>query len=47
LLEAKMGNNNKLVVVAFFSSIGVVAKKAIAAIVTFFKCFASKKAMAC
>jgi hypothetical protein len=42
-----MGGNNKLVTVTFFSSIGVVAKKAITIVVTFFKCFIAKKAMAC
>jgi hypothetical protein len=31
----------------FFSSLGVVAKKAIAVVITFFKCFATKKTMAC
>jgi hypothetical protein len=28
LLEAKMGGNNKLVAITFFSFVGVVAKKA-------------------
>jgi hypothetical protein len=43
-----MGNNNKLAAITFFFSfIGVVAKKVIATVITFFKCFATKKAMAC
>jgi hypothetical protein len=46
LLEAKMGDNNKLNVIAFFFSVGVVAKKVIAVVVTFFKCFVTKKVMA-
>jgi hypothetical protein len=45
LLEAKMGDNNKLDVIAFFS-VGVVTKKVTAIVVTFFKCFVAKKVMA-
>ncbi len=49
LLEAKMGGSKKLVAITFFFFffVGVVAKKVIAIVVTFFKCFAAKKAMAC
>jgi hypothetical protein len=41
-----MGSNNELVVITFFN-IGVVAKKVTTVIIAFFKCFVTKKAMAC
>ncbi len=43
----KMGDTNKLVVVVFFSFVGVVVKKATLIVITFFNCFATKKTMAC
>jgi len=44
--EAKMGDNNKLVVVTFFF-VRIVAKKVTTTVITFFKCFVAKKIMAC
>jgi hypothetical protein len=44
MLEAKMGDNNKLIAITFFLC-GVAAKKVTIVVVAFFKCFVAKKAM--
>jgi hypothetical protein len=44
LLQVRMNDINKLAAITFFF-VGVVAKKVIADVVTFFKCFVTKKAM--
>jgi hypothetical protein len=46
-LKQKWAVTTSLLLLPFFSSVGVVAKKAIAIVITFFKCFVVKKAMAC
>jgi len=45
LLEAKMGDGNKLVIITFFVSVAI--KKPTTIVIAFFKCFTAKKVMAC